>query len=350
MPTLISSLPRGISRRSAVFAALTCLCLALGAAAPAQVAPPPITLAPITVGNGVATVTGTLGGTPTATANVTVNGQPVGVNAAGSFNATVDLSGQSLVTVAVKNPTNGEVFTLAIPISLAGTGGVIPGNVLDALKNAGISITIPPNGLQILDGQPLTITGSVLNGSELASLTINGSPVQPGSNGTFTEQLPGNTREVTVVATDRQGVSQTSTFPVEQLTSTIKTSAGTSISALGAKGLRITSVRYLTKGVKAKKRVTAIVTVKDTRGFLVRDAIVRLAPAGFQYKAVIGGQQVKTSTKIGQARFLLRVRAASFPKAKRLFTVATARTPKATARKQTSVRLPKLTPKKRSGR
>lgn len=329
-----------------VLAGLAWLCLTFSLTAFAQTAPP-ITIGPVTVGNGVATVSGTVGGTPTAQANVTLNGQPVGVNAGGSFSGTVDLAGQSSLSLSLTDPS-GQAYTISIPLSLAGPGGVIPSTVLDALHNAGISITIPPDGFQILDGSPLTIGGTVLNPGNLSILTVNGTPVQPGPNGTFTQTLPGDTRVVTVVATDRQGVTQTSTFPVQQVSSTIKTSAGTSVSALGARGLRIASVRYLTKGVKTKKRMTAIVTVKDTRGFLVRDAIVSLRSASFQSKAILGGQQVKTSTKVGQARFLLRLRPTSFTKAKRLFTVASARTPKASAKRQTSVRVPKLA--KLSGR
>jgi hypothetical protein len=336
-----------------VLAGAAWLCLTLSLTATAQTPPPAISLGPVTVGNGLATLSGTVGGPSTAAANVNVNGQPLGVNASGNFSGTVNLAGQSSLSLGLTDPS-GQAFSLNIPLTLAGPGGVIPPTVLDALRNAGISITVPPGGFQILDGRPLTVTGSVLNPDSLASLTINGQPVSPGSGGSsggsFSETLPGSTREVVVTAVDRQGVSQTSAFPVELLSSAIKTAAGTSISALGAQGLRITSVRYLTKGVKAKKRMTAIVTVKDRRNFLVRDAIVRIRAAAFQSKAIMGGQQVKTSSKVGQARFLLRLRSASFPKAKRLFTVATAKTPTATAKKQTSVRLPKLTKAKVKGR
>jgi hypothetical protein len=332
-----------------VLASAAWLCLTLSLTATAQTPPPAITLGPVTVGDGLATLSGTVGGPSTAAANVNVNGQPLGVDASGTFSGTVNLAGQSSLSLGLTDPS-GQAFSLNIPLTLAGPGGVIPPTVLDALRNAGISITVPPGGFQILDGRPLTVTGSVLNPGNLASLTINGQPASPGPGGAFSSTLPGSTREVVVTATDRAGVSQTSIFPVEQLSSAIRTAAGTSISALGARGLRITSVRYLTKGVKAKKRMTAIVTVKDTRNFLVRDAIVRMRAASFQSRAILGGQQVKTSSKVGQARFLLRLRAASFPKAKRLFTVASARTPTTTARKQTSVRVPKLTKAKLRGR
>jgi hypothetical protein len=349
MPTLSSPLRRWGRRTGAVLTALS-VCLTVSASTAAQQPVPPITLGPVTVGDGVATVSGTVGGVPTADANVTINGQPAGVNAAGTFGATVNLAGQSGLNLSLREPS-GQTFTLNIPLTtgLVGPGGVIPPSVLDALRNAGISITVPPGGFESVDGQPLTITGSVLNPDSLASLTINGTPVQPGQNGAFSQTVPGSAREVTVVATDRQGVSQTNTFPVEQLSSTIRTAAGTSVSALGARGLRIASVRYLTKGVKTKKRLTAIVTVKDTRGFLVRDAIVRLRAASFQSRSILGGQQVKISTKLGRANFLLKLRQKSFPKAKRLFTVATARTPSASARRQTSVRVPRLLAR-RSGR
>jgi hypothetical protein len=56
-------------------------------------------------------------------ADLTVNGQPVGVDASGRFNATVSLNGQSSLSLASHDPVTGQTVTTTIPLSLAGPGG-----------------------------------------------------------------------------------------------------------------------------------------------------------------------------------------------------------------------------------
>lgn len=166
---------RALFRRATICALLSLvLVLAVPGIAQAGATGPALTLGPVTVLNGVVTLTGTVGGSPDVTLDLSVNGQPVGLGAAGQFTATVDLGGQSVIAVELLNPLTGEIATISIPISLAGPGGNIPATVLDALNGAGISLTIPPDGFQILDGSPLTIEGQVLNPSNLVSLTVNG--------------------------------------------------------------------------------------------------------------------------------------------------------------------------------
>jgi hypothetical protein len=97
-------------------------------------------------------------------------------------------------------------------------------------------------------------------------------------------------------------------------------------------------VRYVLRGVQAKKRVSMIVTVKDRRGYLVRDAIVSVR--GKASRSLRAGTGIKLSNKIGRATFVLRPRLARF--GKRLFMIARAKTPSAQVHKTTSVRLPKL--------
>jgi hypothetical protein len=82
----------------------------------------------------------------------------------------------------------------------------------------------------------------------------------------------------------------------------------------------------------------------------VRGARVRVRPAYFNRRRILGGQQARLTGKIGRASFMLRLRAQAFRRSKRLFTVTTVITPTAKARKTTSARIPKLRRSARTGR
>lgn len=340
------SLPKFARRGRAAFVIVVGVaCLALSSGAPADTVQPLVSLGPVTIANGTATLSGQLGGTPDANVTLAVNGQPLGLDPAGNFSGTVNLNGQSALNLTTKNSVTGETATISIPLTTnLSSVTTIPSTILDLLRSAGVTLTIPPDGLKILDGLPLKIAGDVLNKDALSSLKVNGIDlidlIKPG--GSFTQTLPGTSKEVTVTATDKQGVSQSSTFPVGHISSAIGTVYGTSVSAAGAKGVKIASVRYVLKGVKAQKRVGMVVTVKDKRGYLVRGATVRVRPSNFNRSRIVGGQQARLTGKVGRASFTLRLRARAFPKAKRLFMVTTAITPTAKAKKTTSVRIPKL--------
>lgn len=305
-------------------------------------AAPLVSLGPVSVANGTATLSGSLTGAPAGGVQLHVNGQPLGVNADGTFAGTVNLAGASNLTVTARNPLSGETVTTQIPLNtnVVGPDGLIPGTVLDALRRAGIGLTIPEDGFVSLDGQPIKIGGSVLDRDELSSLKINGVDVldKLTSNGVFSQTIPGSSREVSVTATDRQGVSQTTAFGVTPMSSVINTAAGPSVAAAGAVGVKIAKIRYITKIVRSKKRFRMIVTVKDNRGRLVRGATVRVRPKAKRF--VVGpNQRTKKSTKIGQANFLVLIRKPAL--GKRLFMITVAQTPKAKAQKTTSVKLPK---------
>jgi hypothetical protein len=78
-----------------------------------------------------------------------------------------------------------------------------------------------------------------------------------------------------------------------------------------------------------------IVTVKDSRGYLVRQAkiTIRSKAAGRLTRRA----QTKVSSKVGQAGFVVRVKPRTL--GKRLVMVTVARTPSAKAAKTTSIRL-----------
>ena len=199
------------ARTLGVIAVLAFALLWLAPPARSQVVQPVVQLGPVVVAGNLATVNGTLGGAPLATIRLTINGQPVFVNADGRFSAVVDLTGASVITLVVRTTLTGTVLLqIGIPVSLVGSGGAIS-DVLAVLVRAGVSLRIPPEGIRIFDGRPVTITGNVVNRSELTRMTINGIDVlgllMP--DGSFTLRLPGSTREIRVDVTDLQRVTET---------------------------------------------------------------------------------------------------------------------------------------------
>jgi hypothetical protein len=319
---------RGPAKSAALIALASFALAAPPPAATQVVVQPTLVVESITIADGVATVTGAVGGASAAT--VTVNGQPIPV-VGGSFVASVALlTEQNLIEVGLGNTT------IAIPLALAGAP-----DVLATLREAGVSVVVPPEGFQALDGLPVTVEGRVLSAGSLASLKVNGQEILGRLNpdGSFSEPLPPGSEAVTVVATDPQGVSQTTTWRISNLSSVIRTEAGSSVSAAGAMGLRIAGVRYVTRGVRASRRLRMVVIVKDLRGYLVRGATVRVH--GVRPRAALRpGRYAKLTGRVGRVTFVLRPRVRAF--GRRLYVKALARTPNARARRTTSVRLPRL--------
>lgn len=324
---------------AAVIAALAMMALATPSA-PGEVLSPAITVGPLTIANGTATVAGSLGA-PSSGVQLSINGQPLAIDAAGNFSGAVNLNGQSNLTFRVSNAA-GEVTSVTIPLNsnVVGPGGVIPPDILASLEKAAVSILKPVDGFKILDELPLKIGGSVGDEDSLASLTVNGQDALGllGSDRIFTVTVPGTSREVTVTATDHQGVSQTSTVPVLHTSSIFTTAAGRSVSAAGAMGVRIAKIRYITRNVRRTKRLRVVLTIKDRRGLLIRNASVSV-------RSRFGGRilrnpRAKRTNRVGQAAFLLRARDAAF--GKRLVMITVAKTPSAKASKSSSVRLPRL--------
>lgn len=320
--------------------------LSLATAAAAD-SPQPITLGPITIADGIVTVTGGSNGTSTADLNVTVNGQPASIDANGDIVANVDPAGQSTLELTVTNPATGETTTTTIPVALLGPGGVIPASALSLLRQAGVTLDVPTGGFTGAPGQQLHVSGSVADQHALAGLTVNGvdvlSLLKP--DGTFTIPLPGTTKTIVVTATDTHGTSQSSSSKVQSSSS--HQAAATSVAAASAVGVTITNVRYTTRGVKASKRIGVTLVVKDKRGLFIRGAKVRIRAASFQHDFVLGTQTTKSTSANGRVSFSFKLRATKFKQRQRLFTVTTALTPSAKTVRTTSVRLPRLTAAKR---
>ena len=324
-----------------VVAALAILAITTPSA-PGEILSPAITVGPMTVANGTATVAGSLGA-PSSGVQLSINGQPLNVDAAGNFSGAVNLNGQSALTFRLGNAA-GEVTSVTIPLTsnIVGPGGVISPDVLSALEKAAVSILKPLEGFRIQDELPLRIEGSVGDQGSLAGLTINGKDVLGllGADRVFSILVPGTTKEVTVTATDNKGVSQTSTVPVLHTTSMFTTPAGRSVAAAGAQGVRIAKIRYITKNVRRTKRLRVVVTVKDRRGLLIRNASVSVRSR--YARRIVRNPRAKKTNRVGQAAFLLRARDRAF--GKRLVILTVAKTPTAKASKASSVRIPRRKP------
>ena len=333
-------------RRIAVLAVAAGL-LTLSASAQADVLKPLVVLGPTTVLNGTAVVSGTIG-LPGSAAELTINGQPVAVDVVGSFAATINLGGASRLTLIVRN-SKGETMTTSIPLTtnIFGPGGLLAPSVLADLEQAGVTILKPLDGFKIFDNLPLRVEGSVLDKNRLAELKVNGFEVlgQIGADHTFSVQVPGTTQEIRVSFTDQKGASQTIEVPVVHPASppaspsTPASPVGRTVEASEAVGVRIARVRYFTRGIRRTKRLRVVVTVKDRRGFLVRNASVSVRSVKPRW--IRRNPKAKRTTGLGQASFALTAGQRAF--GKRLKLVIRAKTPHAKARKAGSVRLPSRT-------
>jgi hypothetical protein len=279
---------------------------------------------------------------------VTVNGQPATIDANGNVSASVDLTGQSTLALSVADTTTGQATTITIPVNLLGPGGVFPASVFDMLRQAGLTVDVPPGGFTTVGGEPLQVSGAVADKGTLAGLTVNGvdalSLVRPDT--TYAVPVPGTDKAVVVTATDKQGVAESTTYRITQAPSPSGSraqSSATTVAAASANGVAIAAVRYVTKGVAAKKRISVTLTVKDKRGLLIHGANVRIRPVFWQNSLVVGTPAAKLTDTSGRVTFTLNLRAPKFNQRRRLFTVATALTPSAHVTRTTSVRLPRLT-------
>lgn len=291
--------------------------------------PPLVQLGPIAVAGGTAVLAGTVG-PQAAGSTLTVNGHPLSVDASGAFAGSVDLNGSGSIALQLSDPVGGQtVFT--IPLTLAGLGGVIPTGVLDSVQQAGVSLLSPLGGD---DGSPLTVAGSVLDKTQLAGLTANGMDILGalGSDGSFSVQLPGTTKVVTLTATDTHGTTETIVSGVGHQS----LSSGTTAAA-GALGVRIVKVRFYKQNVLRRHFMRMVVTVKDRRGLLIQGAkiSVRSTKAG----RLSHRPTMHLSGRKGRATFTLRLRKAAF--GKRLIVVTLAKTPKAKATKRSAVIVPR---------
>jgi hypothetical protein len=290
---------------------------------------PILNLGPITVANGTAVLTGSVG-SEALSDQLTINGQAIGVDAAGNFAAVVNLAGASSVGLTLSDPAGNQQTGFTIPLTLAGPTGIIPGGVLDTIEQAGLKLLEP-----VTNGEAVTVGGAVADKSQLAGLTVNGRDVLGalGPDGSFSIEVPGTTKTVTLSATDTHGVQ-------ENVVNSVHTPlSATSVAATQAVGITIASVRYVKKGVLRTHRVRMVVTVKDRQGRLVKGAKIFVYGATKARRLAKRPKASLSGTK-GTATVLLRLRSAAF--GKRLSTITIAKTPSAKAQKKSSVSVPRL--------
>jgi hypothetical protein len=307
-------------RHGWAIAVVTILVLVPAASSSSQ---PLVTLGTITVANGTAAVSGTLG-SQAAGSNVTVNGQPLAVNTSGTFAGTANVNGAEAIDLGISKPATGVGTHFQIPVQ---GQTAIPGSVIDSLTQAGLSVLQPT----VTPGQPVTVSGSLADGSRLAGLNVNGVDAlgQAQQGGSFTVQLPANTGQVQVTASGPNGTTEVINAPVFRPFST------STVSARNAVGIRIAKIRYIRKGVLRTHRIRMIVTVRDARGRLIRGATIRVTAKG--HKLARRPRATQSGSK-GRATIPLRVSSSAY--GKRLVTVTVAKTPHAKAQKRSAVRVP----------
>jgi len=272
-----------------------------------------------------------------------MNGQPAAVDAAAGFAATVNLDGASRLTLAVSS--EGETMTTSIPLTTntVGPGGLLAPSVLANLEQAAVTILKPPDGFTSLDNLPLTVEGSVLDKDRLTDLKVNEVEVlgQIGADHRYSVRVPGTSKAITLSFTDRQGVTQRTEVPVERVPASAPTPAspvGRTVEASEAVGVQIARVRYSAEGIGRTKRLRVVVTVKDRRGVLVRNASVSVRSVK---PRCLRSPKAKRTTGLRQASFVLSAGHRAF--GKRLKLVILAKPPHAKHRKAGSVRLPSRT-------
>jgi hypothetical protein len=328
------------SKRLGLAITLTTLAVALAGSHSAQAISIPVLIDGVTViEDGVAVLTGAA-----ETEVVEINGELIQVADDGTFVAPIDLDVDSVVLRVLESPS--ELVTVEVPLDvLLANGGE---GVLNDLIDAGISIDEPVGGFQIIDGQLPLIEGRVLNGDNLSVIEVNDVNVlsRLGDDGLFSIVLGGSgtTERITVVATDRSGVTQTSTFTARRVTSALATRVGTSVSAAGAQGIRIVEVALDKRFLKPAKSLGVIVTVKDRRGFLIRGAALQLRGMPAKHVAT-GALKAGFTNRVGKGQFAYRLKASAFTgKPAQFFTIwMRAATPKSSATKKVTLRLPART-------
>jgi len=152
------------------------------------------------------------------------------------------------------------------------------------------------------------------------------------SAGSFSMQLPGTTRVVTLTATDRQGTTETIVSGVERQNLRSGTTA-----AEAALGVRVVKVRFYKQNVLRRHFMRMVVTVRDRRGLSIQGAKISVRPA--KAGRLSHRPKMHLSGHKGQATFTLRLRKAAL--GKRLIVATVAATPKAKTTKRSAVFVPR---------
>ena len=298
--------------------------------------------------------------------HVSVNAKPVSIAVGGQFSALVNINAKAAIVVEALDRANGETNSITIPASAIPAGGT-PSDALAQLDADVVTMMVPPDGFTTVDGLAINATVHVGNIAGIASLKLNGadllarlrisasstSPSKPtkrsgkpghvsppaGANAptcrhSAAQTVSGSAKNVKLTITATNGASQTSTFVVKRVRSVVRVGRQISISAFGARGLRISEIRFNTKTL-ARHRLGVTVTVRDRRNYLIRDAVIMLQPSA--HRTSITSTWAQMSNFLGRATFTVPVAAARF--GHRLYLTVLARTPRTSTHVTASVYL-----------
>jgi RHS repeat-associated protein len=158
---------------------------------------------------------------------VTINGSAVTVDASGSFTGTVTLTeGLNTITIIARDAAGNQTT-----VTRKVTKDSIPPTM----------IVTTPKDSTITNQTSITLSGTVTDVSA-ATLMVNGSPVQVGTNGAFSSQLAlvEGLNTITVVATDATGNKTTVTRKVRRDTQSPIVSLASPIDSVLTNQLRVT--------------------------------------------------------------------------------------------------------------
>ncbi len=340
-----------------------------GAGGSAVPAAPLVSLGSVSVANGVASLTGSVNvnaaadaaravGSASADIQVSVNGNPVSISATGNFAASTNLAANGGIAVRAGIASAGVTYSISIPAS-AISGNVTAAAALGQLQTDRVTLMLPPDGFTIVDGLGIDATVRVAKLTGVAKLTLNGTDllaklrVGTSSSGSGTggsgsgsgvgkppagttgggsapvhhscsAAVAGNAKSVKLTVAATNGASQTTTVRVQRIRSVVRIGRLTTISAFGARGIRISAITFDRSAVRRSGRLHVVVTVRDRRNYLVRDAVVMLQPASQRW--TIHGSWAGMSNLVGRASF--RVPVASNVLGHRLYVRVIARTPR----------------------
>src|SRR5579859_6568793 len=337
-------------------------------AVPAQ---PLFSLASITGGgNGTATVTGSVnlnadanvsGGSASGNLQLAVNGRNVGISAAGNFSATTNLAANGGVTVQADDASAGVTCAITIPSAAIPSSGVAA-NALVQLNKDKVTLMLPADGFDSVDGNSTTATVHVGSINGIAQLSLNGTNllaqlqagasagsgsgnsgsgnsgpsgsgskpggVKPGGGSppashSASAPVSGSAKHVKLTVTATNGAKQTTSVRIQRIRSVIRFGRLASISAFGARGIRISRITFNRSALRSSGRLGIAVTVQDRGHYLIRDAVVMLQPSS--QRTTIRSSWVRMSNALGRATFSVPVSSSSL--GHRLYVRVIAQTP-----------------------
>lgn len=332
---------------------------------------PLFSLASITSGgNGTATVTGSVNlnananlsaGSPSANLQLAVNGKNVGISAGGNFSATTNAAANGGVTVQANDQSAGVSYSISVPSSAIPSSGVAA-NALVQLNKDAVTLMMPVDGFVSVDGNGTSATVQVASTFGIAGLNLNGTNllaklqvgasagsgsgnsgssgsgssgsgskpggVKPGGGSapppkSASAPVSGSAKQVKLSVTATNRATQTTMVRIQRIRSVIRFGRLVSISAFGARGIRISRITFNRSALRSSGRLGIAVTVQDRRHYLIRDAVVMLQPSS--QRTTIRSSWVRMSNMLGRATFSVPVSSGSL--GHRLYVRVIAQTP-----------------------